>query len=314
MMLPWNEHSGLGPIQEEDLVNPKNYMDTIKHYFHKPTYITMLPGTPAYGIGVRFSVNSDKYEFLNKWNMKKREYKLNNRAAYTITLAPMQNSPTAFIIGIAVGSSENQDFELLNDRLEQATGIKGIEVSYQNIHQSGITPEFWKMANNKASKSNSDRMSKEYLRTKYSWAPNGLAVYVPRREMVNAARKIMLRLYGKTVEGNDPVWPDGSSMRFLPIKGTAIKSDKTKEVIRKRLAFHIWLKANEISIATDMVNIHQSIDAFEGKTFSEIVLQTTSKDGKNRFFTHFNRTWNLDPTKESWAIAVKTQYADEATH
>jgi hypothetical protein len=314
MMLPWNEHSGLGPIQEEDLVNPKNYMDTIKHYFHKPTYVTMLPGTPAYGIGVRFSVNSDKYEFLNKWNMKKREYKLNNRAAYTITLAPMQNSPTAFIIGIAVGSSENQDFELLNDRLEQATGIKGIEASYQNIHQSGITPEFWKMANNKASKSNSDRMSKEYLRTKYSWAPNGLAIYVPRREMVNAARKIMLRLYGKTVEGNDPVWPDGSSMRFLPIKGTAIKSDKTKEVIRKRLAFHIWLKANEISIATDMVNIHQSIDAFEGKTFSEIVLQATSKDGKNRFFTHFNRTWNLDPTKESWAIAVKTQYAEEATH
>ena len=57
MLLPWNDHSGLGPIKEEDLANPKNYMDTIKHYFDKPPYVTMQPGTPVYGIGVRFSVN-----------------------------------------------------------------------------------------------------------------------------------------------------------------------------------------------------------------------------------------------------------------
>jgi hypothetical protein len=43
----------------------------------------------------------------------------------------------------------------------------------------------------------------------------------------------MLKLYGKTVEGRDPVWPDGSSMRFLPIKGAAIKSEKSKAVVKK---------------------------------------------------------------------------------
>jgi hypothetical protein len=64
MMLPWNTHSSLGPIKEEDLENPRNYTDTIKQYFDKPSYVTMQPGTPAYGIGVRFSVNCDKYEFL----------------------------------------------------------------------------------------------------------------------------------------------------------------------------------------------------------------------------------------------------------
>jgi hypothetical protein len=313
MMLPWNDHSGLGPIKEEDLANPKNYTDTIRHYFDKPSYVTMQPGTPAYGIGVRFSVNCNKYEFLNKWNIKKREYKVNNRAAYTITLAPMQASPTAFIIGLAVGSTENQDVELLNERLQKATGIKGIEVSYQNIHQSGITPEFWKLANSKAAKSNADKMSKEYLRTKYLWAPNGLAVYVPKREMVSVARKIMQRLYGKTISGRDPVWPDGSSMRFLPIKGAAIKSDKTKEVIHKRLAYHIWLKANELSIATNMVNIHETIEVLEGKTFSEIILETTSRnDTTTRIFNHFKRAWNMDPSKESWDISVKNQFADEA--
>jgi hypothetical protein len=225
----------------------------------------------------------------------------------------MQTSPTAYIIGIAVGSTENQDVELLNQRLEKFTGIKGIEMSYQNIHQSGITPEFWKLANSKAAKNNPDKMSKEYLRTKYSWAPNGLAVYVPKREMVNVARKIMLRLFGKTINGNDPVWPDGSSMRFLPIKGAVIKSEKTKEVVWKRLAYHIWLKANELSVATNMVNIHQTIEAFEGKTFSEIILETKSqKDENTRIFNHFKRAWNMDPSKETWDISVKNQYADEA--
>lgn len=142
MLLPWDDHSGLGPINKDDLANPRNMTDTIKHYFDKPAYVIIQPGNPAYGIGIRFSVNSPKYEFINKWNIRKREYKLNNRAAYTISLAPMQNSPSAYIIGIAVGSTENQDIELLNQKLERESGIKGIEMSYQNIHQSGITPEF----------------------------------------------------------------------------------------------------------------------------------------------------------------------------
>jgi hypothetical protein len=51
--------------------------------------------------------------------MKKCEYKLNNRAAYTITLPPMQTSPTAFIIGVAVGSLEDQDMALLNKHKRQ---------------------------------------------------------------------------------------------------------------------------------------------------------------------------------------------------
>jgi hypothetical protein len=44
------------------------------------------------------------------------------------------------------------------------------------------------------------------------------------RERVNTARKRMLTKYGKPVNGEDPIWPDGSSMRFLPIKGPAIEN------------------------------------------------------------------------------------------
>jgi hypothetical protein len=68
----------------------------------------------------------------------------------------------------------------------------------------------------------------------------------------------MLNKFGKTVEGGDPIWPDGSSMRFLPIKGPAIKNEKTRSIVRKRLAYHIWLKANEASIDTNFTNIYNT--------------------------------------------------------
>jgi predicted CopG family antitoxin len=62
-----------------------------------------------------------------------------------------------------------------------------------------------------------------------------------------------------------------------------------------------------------MVNIHETIEAFEGKTFSDIILElTSSKDRDIRIFNHFKRAWNMDPSKETWDISVKNQYADEA--
>jgi hypothetical protein len=38
----------------------------------------------------------------------------------------------------------------------------------------------------------------------------------------------MITKYGKTVNGTDKIWPDGSSMRLLPIKGSKIQNDKLK--------------------------------------------------------------------------------------
>jgi hypothetical protein len=314
LLLPWDDKNAThGPISVQDLANPNTMVEAIKYYFNKPTYVNLQPGIPAYGIGVRFTTDLEKYEFINKWNLQKREYKQQNRVAYTVTLAATQKSTKAFIIGIAVGSSEDQDFELLNARLEKETGIKGIEVSYQNINQIGITQEFWKLANSKASKVNSDKMSRDHLRMKYLWAPNALAIYVPSREEIAAARKIMIHKYGKTTNGNDPVWPDGSSMRFLPIKGSAIKNEKTKEIVRKRMAFHIWLKANEIILDTNLANIHNTIPQFDNRTFSDIILGQTDKEGQ-RVFKHFNRAWSSDPSEQKWSLSVYPYLVSEARH
>jgi hypothetical protein len=312
MILPWDESTGAGPVNIDDLANPRNVSKNIKKYFNKPTYINWQPGSPVYGIGIHFSMNLGKYEFINRWNLKKQEYKQSNRTAYSITMAPMQNSPTAHIIGIAVRSTEKQDFELLNQRLGSDVGIEGIKVSFQNVHQVGITQEFWKLANEQAMAVNADRYSRDHLREKYHWAPNALAIYVPRKDLVSTARKAMITKYGKSIGGKDPTWPDGSSMRFLPIKGPTIKNEKTRNIVRKRMAYHIWLKANEITIDTNLINIHQSIEAFRGMTFAEIVLLSTNEDDQ-RVFSHFNRAWSIDPSKERWAISVKIQMNESAS-
>ena len=59
------------------------------------------------------------------------------------SLAEMQNSPTSYLVGMAAGSTEDMDYDAINEGLESIVGIKGIEVSYQNLYQPGITPEFW---------------------------------------------------------------------------------------------------------------------------------------------------------------------------
>jgi hypothetical protein len=122
----------------------------------------------------------------------------------------------------------------------------------------------------------------------------------------------MLSKYGKSVEGGDPVWPDGSSMRFLPIKGPIIKNEKTRNIVRKRMAYHIWLKVNKISIDTNFVNIHETVDAFHGLTFAEIILQLTNEDDI-RVFSHFNRAWSNDPGKERWALSIQSQMQESAS-
>lgn len=105
----------------------------------------------------------------------------------------------AYVIGIAVGSTKKQDVEQLNAKLEGSTGIEGLEASFQNINQFGVTQEFWKLADEKAYAINKDKFSGEHLQEKYKWAPNAIAVYVPRRELIVKARKIMITRYGKTM-------------------------------------------------------------------------------------------------------------------
>lgn len=153
MLSVWEERKSavdLGSINMKDLMNPNTYFHEISQYINKPKYVNLQPGNTAYKMGVRFSVTMDKHQFLRRWNAMKQTLKEEKRNFYSLSLAPMQNSANAYLIGIAAGSSEDQDVELLNKKLADTTGITGIKTSFQNINQQGITNDFWKIANEKA--------------------------------------------------------------------------------------------------------------------------------------------------------------------
>lgn len=214
LLLPcWDKNSELGRISLKDLENPHALHNVIKYYFDKRPCANWQLGVPMYGIGIWMSANMDKYEFINRCNIQKREYTEMKKVVLTINLASMQKSSNKnYNIGIAVGSTENQDYEILNKKLEEERGIKGIEISFQNVNQSGISQDFGKMANIKANNTNKDKFSWDHLQTKYAWAPNALKIYVPNKEAVTTAQKTMIQKYGKLDNGVNPVWSDGSSM------------------------------------------------------------------------------------------------------
>mmetsp|Transcript_13639 Transcript_13639/g.25658 ORF Transcript_13639/g.25658 Transcript_13639/m.25658 type:complete len:157 (-) Transcript_13639:671-1141(-) len=147
----------------------------------------------------------------------------------------MQKASRAFLISIAAGSSENQDYELLNEKLEKNTGIKGIKASFQNINQSGTTQEFWKIANKKAMNVNENKNSKAHLHCKYKWSPKALEFFVPDEDKVDSARQTMINMFGKFKDEADPIGSDGSKMRFLLLKRGAIKSNRTCELCAEKI-------------------------------------------------------------------------------
>ena len=101
-------------------------------------------------------------------------------------------------------------------------------------------------------------------------------------------------------------------MRFLPIKGSPIKNEKTKAIVRKRLAFHIWLKAHEKVIPTNYINIHEGREIFEGKTFAEMVLGVMSETTGIPLFRHFKQQWSVDIKVARWSLSVHNSLYDEA--
>jgi hypothetical protein len=315
VILPWDDtkvENGQGMTLE--MVSNKLTMrdSLIAKYFNARG--NMIPGKIYYQAGVRISTELQTNIFIDKWNGNKRDRKERGLEVLNIGLANMQNSVDSYLIGIAVGSSEDQDTTILNKKLEEATGIKGIEVSYQNFYQAGITNEFWDIANKKAKATGAHDMSREFLRCKYGWAPSALCVYVPKIYMVAKARQSMIQKYGKLIEGANPQWPDGTRMRFLPIKGGNLKSEKTKAIIKKRIAYHIWIKAHERTITTNLINIHEGQEIFEGKSLSQLILQMESMYTDNlALFRHFKRTWsNGQDNMGRWALSVHKGLYEEA--
>jgi len=68
--------------------------------------------------------------FINKWNSNKRSVILDRDEWTPMYLAELQASPTAFLVGAAAGSTEDQDLTGISDFLHKITKVRGIGISY----------------------------------------------------------------------------------------------------------------------------------------------------------------------------------------
>ena len=319
MIMPWEDTTDdLGPLNLQDFTYAnKVSIGDMKKYLDLPFDVKtqgFTPGRMEYQLGVRFTTTMETRTFKNAWDLQKRDRIAANKKFIAVELAEHQESPRAYLIGVAAGSTESMEFKSINEGLSKATGITGIAVNYQTFHQVGITKSMWDIAYKKADKASTDKKSRAYNKTKYAWAPQGLCVYVTDKSLEKSARLKMIELYGECKDdGTLPVWPGGSTMRFIPLKSTFIKNNKTRNKVEKRIKFHIYQKVEEVEIPTNFTNIYESDKKFGGKTFQEIIMEIESKEVQGlKLFRHFNHVWDRDPERRKWAISTHTKLHVEA--
>ena len=253
-VLPWDveDKNHSGPIKMADLASdsPISKPD-LKFYVDFPQNTTRegySQGQKIWNVRVHLNTTIKEDKLKAVWSSKKRDI-INSGLAFTsITMSCIQDSPKAFLIGtIAQGSTKGMNEQLINSRLENVVGIPGIRVSYQTIHQPGITKQLWDNAYRKARATTTSPTSRDFLDKKYAWVPEGLGVYVTNSGIADMARKKMMAMYGTTNEhGVPPVWPGGEEcMRFVPLKESYINSDRTRAKVDRRFKLHVYLKANE---------------------------------------------------------------------
>jgi len=78
------------------------------------------------------------------------------------------------------------------------------------------------------------------------------------------------------------------------------------------MAYHIWLKTNELTMETDFINIHDTIEAFQGQTFLDIILGLTNEADGFRYYNHFNRSWSPNAIIKKWDLSIKNHLYGEA--
>ena len=138
----------------------------------------------------------------------------------------------AWQVGFCMGSPENQDIRQINQKMEELTGIKGAQASFQNIYQRDTSQTLQKEAEERAKVGLNPR---EVNRIKHAWALAAVMIFVPNRSNVGTARKKLYEAFGTNVEdkhGNKdayPIWPGGAQMKFVPCADNRMSDvDKTK--------------------------------------------------------------------------------------
>ena len=324
-LMPWKDFEGSKNVSKANMDNKLMTPNEWIRLVHCP--VTSGRGNSwktneTNKINLRFKTKLRKEIFINKWNSNKRSV-LSDKDEWTpMYLAELQASPTAFLVGAAAGSTEDQDLTGISDFLSKLTNIRGIGISYQIINQPDVTQEFWQRSSEQQSKREAEMelearhwsfqdIKRQGLQTKFKFAPSAACIYVPDAASVGPVTKILMKALGRTKNGAWPDWGNGSSMRFFPLKGRAIRKADNFKVIKKRCAIHVYMKGHAQSLDTSFRNVNETIPSFKGETFAQKFLQSRSESG-NRAFLHLEKPWTLYEDNQKWRAVITPGRLDDA--
>ena len=305
-ILPWNQNlaSRVPSIAPTSTVPIPD--STCRSYIHSPNGGTYLKGRdPSYRQGIRFSSTFPVNVFLDKWNIARKTVP----GSFVLSPAENQHHHSSSIVGFCQGSTEKKDFSVLRDTLPELTGIPNLDLSWQNVSLGKHNATLWRDAKEIATSTFGDHPTSQWKHKKFAHSPRALVIYAPTAAEAETARGILYQHYGKTDTGNFPQWPDGSRMKFLPLSEGFLPTSIADRIL-PRMKWHIFAKANEVSIPLPQFDPWQHIGSTKESIGSFLHSVTTPKGIP--VFRHITHRWTPNPEHQKWNVTVSSHMEEVA--
>ena len=285
-----------------------------KYYVDLPATVGEYnDGVTYYGNGVRLISSMDLDEFINKWNYKKYDRSYNNpfRNWKSIKAAEAQGFAHATAVGYLQGSVENGFYSTIKEYLKKKYNGK-VEVSYQTIYQPGITQKIWNEASKKAKETNEDVYSRDFKRVKFAHAPTALIVYANSPTDIDKIRKEFMTDYGER-EGQWPLMPDHSRMRFIPLVNGYIKKKEVRDKMFENLRHQAVSKAGDVYLDLKYKDLTSVKDYLGNKSLEQVIHdEKRSCDKDIPIFKHITMRWDNRQAIMVYEVAVACSLLEEA--
>ena len=313
MLLPWEENS------EEKALNGKEVkllteLQLMKYVDLQTSHRTFVNGRMYYQNGIRLKTQLKVEAYVHEWSQWKYATDDNNpfKDWKPVRPAEMQGSSKAYALGYFAGSTENGDYQTLCKEIKNITEMD-IELSYQLIHQRGVTNHIWKYAREMAEKESLNPNSKLHKQVKFNHALSGLVAYIGDVTKVKLARRVLTEKLGKMQQNLWPLMPDGSRMRFTPILQSYVRNDKLYNHLYRTMWTQSVSKGGEIYLDLEMEDLYTPKDYLNGWTLEYVIhsAQSSLRPGMP-IFKHITKKWTKDYDECKKQVAVSSCMHEEA--
>ena len=298
----WEDESNLPTIGKPEDV-PSNIADLRAYLAPERKGQTLGPGRNR--CRVRITTHITRDEFVHYWSMSKRSF---TKVEYiALRMAPLQHD-TFHAAGFFLNSSDGQLVNELERRLTDEMGFK-VGVSYRPAALAKrAANELWRNA--KQAKQNAPGHEQE--RVFFRNAPFAQQVYAPTRKQAHEAALHLSEKYGSPdMDGQYPMLPDGSRMRFVP---AGIYLDMQGQATAATLfPQQIQFQNMEVVAPIPIRDPQQKFPTQDNKTMQQLILDLKDPEMADEpYFRHLKRRFHWNYKTKEYEVSIHGQMYSRA--